>query len=88
MTQEQIIDEITKLPRKERWKIASRIIGLVRNGNQSLGENKFRRELSRDERLTIARSLSGTFKPEGKYMPLTKEEDREIIANYLEEKYR
>lgn len=88
MTQEGIIDEIKKLSRKERWTIASRIIGLVRNGDESLGENKFRRPLSHDERKALAMSLSGTFKPEGKYMPLTKEEDREIIAEYLEEKYR
>ena len=88
MTQERIINEIKKLPRKERWKIASKIMGLVRNGDERLGENKFRRPLSRDERRAIALSLSGTFKPEGKYMPMTKEEDREIMAEYLEEKYR
>lgn len=88
MTQERIIDEIRKLSRTERWKIASKIMGLVRNGDDRLGENKFRRPLTRDEKRTIALSLSGTFKPEGKYMPMTKEEDQEIIAEYLEEKYR
>lgn len=88
MTQEQIIAEIRGLPRKERWKIASRIMGIVREGDESLGENKFRRTLSREEKRAIALSLSGTFKPEGRYTPMTKEEDQEIIAEYLEEKYR
>ena len=88
MTQDRIIDEIRKLSRRDRWTIASKIMGLVRNGDDRLGENKFRRPLSREEKRTLAKSLSGTFKPEGKYMPMTKEEDQEIIAAYLEEKYR
>ena len=90
MTQEEILKEIGRLPRRERQALYARFSKAIRYGDdhvKNFDEDRFRVNLSREDRRAIAKSLSGTFKPEGRYMPLTKEEDREIILEYLEEKY-
>ena len=83
MTQEQIIGELAKLPVKERRELFHEVVRVVYYDHE---EPKFRQELSRENRRGIALALSGTFKPEGRYMPRTKEEDREVVMEYLEEK--
>ena len=87
MTQEQIIKEIAKLPPKDQRKLYSEFSKAIRHGDENFEGDKFRRELSREDRHAIALSLSGTFRSEGRYTPMTKEEDREVIMEYLQEKY-
>lgn len=89
LTQQEILKEIFTLPPSEQREIAGKI---SRNADQLTEKDadetdKFRRELSVDERVAIALSLSGCLKPEAGYTPMTKEEEREIIEEYLAEKY-
>ena len=88
LTQDQILEEISRLPKKEQRNLLVHLIEAMHHGEGDFEGDTFRGKLSREDRIAIARSLSGTFKPESRYMPMTKEEDREIIMEYLEEKYR
>jgi hypothetical protein len=88
MTQQQIFKEISLLPLSEQFEIIEKI---RRNAEQSAqngaDEDEFQRELSIKERVAIAMNLSGSLKPDGDYTPMTREEEREIIEEYLAEKY-
>lgn len=90
ISQKELIREISKLPvplqRELISKISRNLDGFVKNGYPE--ENKFQRELTKEERIALAKRLSGTFKPEKGYMPMTKEEDREIYYEHIMEKYR
>lgn len=88
MTQDELLKEISRLPRKEQRSLISRISRSIRLDKADESDDKFIRELTRENKIGIAKALSGTFKPEGRYLPMTKEEDREVIMEYLEEKYR
>ncbi len=89
LTQQEILKEIFTLPPSEQREIADKITRNAENLSESnLDEtDNFRRELSIDERIAIARNLSGCLKPESGYTPMTKEEERELIEEYLAEKY-
>jgi hypothetical protein len=50
-------------------------------------EDEFDGELTIDERIAITKNLAGCLKPEAKYTPMTKAEERELIEEYLLEKY-
>ncbi len=90
ISQKQLIREISKLPiplqRELIEKVSQNLNAFVENGYPE--ENKFQRELTKQERIALAKSLSGTFKPEEDFMPMTKEEDREIYYEHIMEKYR
>lgn len=82
LTQKEILNEIFTLPVSEQREIVEKI-------NQNAGriaENEDD-DLSLDERVAIAMELSGCLKPEAGYTPMTREEEREIIEEYLAEKY-
>jgi len=90
ISQKELIREISKLPvplqRELIEKVSRNLDAFVEGGQPE--ENKFQRELTKQERVAIAKSLSGSFKPENGYMPMTKEEDREIYYEHIMEKYR
>ncbi|MBK9215571.1 MAG: UPF0175 family protein [Chloracidobacterium sp.] len=44
-------------------------------------------EVAIHERIAITESLAGSLRPDGKYVPMTREEDRELIEEYLAEKH-
>ncbi len=90
ISQKELIREISRLPVPLQRELIDKV---SRNLDAFLEsrmpeENKFQRELSKQERMALAKSLSGTFKPENGYMPMTKEEDREIYYDHIMEKYR
>ncbi len=90
ISQKELIREISKLPvplqRELIDKVSQNLNAFVENGPAE--ENLFQRELMKEERIALAKSLSGTFKPDKGYMPMTKEEDREIYYEHIMEKYR
>jgi hypothetical protein len=90
ISQKEIIREISKLPvpiqRELIEKVSRNLDAFVGSGYPE--ENKFQQELTKEERIALAKSLSGTFKPNKGNMPMTKEEDREIYYEHIMEKYR
>lgn len=90
ISQKELIREISKLPvplqRELIGKVSRNLDAFEESGLPE--ENRFQRELTKQERVSLAKSLSGTFKPEKGYMPMTKEEDREIYYEHIMEKYR
>lgn len=89
MTQQQIFKEITALSLSEQREIVEKIRRNIEQATESdpTEEDDFRRELTIDERIAIAKNLSGSLKPDGGYTPMTREEERELIEEYLAEKY-
>lgn len=87
ITEDELIKEIEQLPFPRQRAIVARISRSLNEAGDA-DEDDLRRELSVDERSAIAASLSGTFRSESGYTGLTKEDDREVIMEYLEEKYR
>ena len=87
MTQEQIVNEIRRLPQSDQRSVVSQVSRDLRIADADVSDDKFFWEMTRENQIGIAKALSGTFKPEGRYMPMTKEEDREVVMEYLEEKY-
>ncbi len=89
MTQQEILNEVLTLPISEQLEIADKIQGNIslENGTNSSNRLENERELTIEERIAITKSLSGCLRPEGSYIPMTKEEDREVIEEYLLEKY-
>ena len=87
MTQQEIFQEVVSLPIIEQAELVEKI---GRNLKQSISENgdntAKEKELSVEERMAIVKSLAGSLKMENP--PMTKEEDREIIYEYLSEKYK
>ncbi len=89
MTQQQIFKEIALLPLTEQLELVEAVKrkSLRLNKNVSSEPDEFQRKLSVEERIAIAKNLSGCLKPDAGYIPMTKEEEREIIEEYLAEKY-
>jgi hypothetical protein len=89
MTQQQIFKEIALLPISEQLEIIDAVKrkSLHLKKNRSSEPDEFQRKLSVEERIAIAQNLSGCLKPDAGYVPMTKEEEREIIEEYLAEKY-
>ena len=88
MNQQEIFKEIVLLPLSEQLEVIEKVrhnIGLSAKKND-ITDNEFDRELTVDERIAIAKNLSGCLKPDGGYIPMTKEEEREFIEEYLAEK--
>jgi hypothetical protein len=84
MTQQEIIKEITAFPLFEQFEIVEKI---QRNIKQNLPpQNGLKKELSIAEKSVIVESLAGSLKM--KNPPMTKTEEREVIADYLAEKYK
>ncbi len=88
-TQQQIFKEIALLSISEQLEIVDAVKrkSLHLNKKSSSEPDEFQRKLSVDERIAIAKNLSGCLKPDAGYIPMTKEEEREIIEEYLAEKY-
>ncbi len=87
MTQQEIFREVVSLPFREQAELIEKISrnlkqGIAENGNQKTED----KELSIAERIAIVESLAGSLKMENP--PMTKEEDREVIYQYLSEKYK
>jgi hypothetical protein len=89
MTQQQIFKEIALLSISEQLEIVDAVKrkSLRLKKNNSSEPDEFQRKLSVEERIAIAKNLSGCLKPDAGYVPMTKEEEREIIEEYLAEKY-
>ncbi len=89
LTPNELLKEITMLPIPEQREIVKKVSRHIEYAEESSesGTDKFQPELSEQERLAIAKSLSGSLKPDSGYTPMTKEEDREVIEEYLAEKY-
>ncbi len=90
ISQKELIREISRSPvplqRELIGKVSRNLDAFVEDGYPK--ENKFQRELIIQERIALAKSFSGTFKPDKAYLPMTKEEDREIYYEHILEKYR
>ncbi|MGI9054295.1 MAG: hypothetical protein ACR2F2_00690 [Pyrinomonadaceae bacterium] len=87
MTQQEIFQEVVSLPFKEQAELVEKIGRNLKQGISENGDNTAKeKELSVEERMAIVKSLAGSLKMENP--PMTKEEDREIIYEYLSEKYK
>ena len=91
LTQKEILNEVFTLPIAKQREIAVEIQNHInekfQNKTNDLNGIEANRELTVEERIAVTKSLSGCLKPEGEYIPMTKEEDRELIEEYLLEKY-
>lgn len=89
LTQNEILNEVFALPISEQREIAEKIQEKIHqeNGSKDFTEDEFDGELTIDERIAVTKNLAGCLKPEGKYTPMTKAEERELIEEYLLEKY-
>jgi hypothetical protein len=89
LTQQEILNEVFALPTSEQRKIAEKIQEKIHQENEpkDFTEDEFDGELTIDERIAITKNLAGCLKPEAKYTPMTKAEERELIEEYLLEKY-
>lgn len=87
LTQKEILKEVLTLPIVEQKEIVEKVRRNIEQISERDVEDEFRRELSIDERIAIAKNLSGSLKPDGGYTPMTREEERELIEEYLAEKY-
>ena len=89
LIQQEILTGIFTLPISEQREIVEKIQENIGRENEPGGFNddEFDRELTIDERIAITKNLAGCLKPEGKYTPMTKAEERELIEEYLLEKY-
>ncbi len=91
LTQKEILNEVFTLPIAKQREIAVKIQNNInekfQNKINDLNGIEANRELTVEERIAITKSLSGCLKPEGQYTPMTKEEDIELIEEYLLEKY-
>ena len=91
LTPKEILNEVFTLPVAEQREIVVKIQSNVNekflNQTNDFDGSKADRKLTVQERVAITQSLSGCLKPEGKYVPMTKAEDRELIEEYLLEKY-
>ena len=85
--QVEIIKQIIHLPIGEQREIIEEVRRHIEQTTADETADEFRRELSVDERVAIAINLSGSLKPETGYVPMTREEEREVIEEYLAEKY-
>lgn len=89
MTQQQILQEFGKLPRNIKSVVLRKLLKAFEDDLENetvdlLVEEK--RELTKDERRRIAKSLGGSIKMENP--PMTKEEVREQYYGHLAEKYK
>ena len=87
LTQNEILRELLTLPVVEQREIIEKVRRNVEQAAERGVEDEFQRELTVDERIAIARNLAGSLRPEAGYTPMTREEEREIIEEYLAEKY-
>ena len=85
--QVEIIKQIIHLPIGEQREIIEEVRRHIEQTTVGEMADEFQRELSVDERVAIAINLSGSLKPETGYVPMTREEEREVIEEYLAEKY-
>jgi hypothetical protein len=92
MTQQEIIEQIKHFPISERVKIIEQIsqslltdLESEENGSAELNDEK--KELTTDDKIAIVENLYGSLHAEGKFIPMTKEEVREMRLEYLMEKY-
>lgn len=85
--QVELIEKIIHLPIAEQKEIIEKVRRNIEQTIEGEINDEFRRELSVDERVAIALNLSGCLKPENGYTPMTREEEREIIEEYLAEKH-
>ncbi len=87
LTQKEILNEVFTLPLVKQREIIEKVRRHIEQTTKGDVDDEFQRELSVDERIAIAKNLSGCLKPETGYVPMTKEEEREVIEEYLAEKY-
>lgn len=89
LTQKEILNKVFSLPIAEQREIVEKIQEKIHQENESddFTEDGFGSELTINERIAITKNLAGCLKPEGKYTPMTKAEERELIEEYLLQKY-
>ena len=85
MTQQQLVQEFKSYPKAKKSVIVSELLRILGDDLEETSRNGD--ELSIEERVEIARSLSGIAAAEGESPP-TDEEIREDYTNYLAEKYK
>jgi len=84
MTQQQIIQEFSRYPRATKSVVIRKLLEIFEQDFESSSDEK--KELSIEERVAIAKSLSGSLKM--KNPPMTKEETREMYYWHLAEKHK
>lgn len=97
MTQQEIYRHIAALPFREQKELVEKLSQNLKLENGENGNKEFEEELEKEtpngnelsinERIAIAINLSGCLRPEAGFIPMTREEEREVIEEYLEEKY-
>jgi hypothetical protein len=81
MTQQQMLQEFKTYPKAVKAVIIREMLQVFEKDLEEVE----REELSVEERLAIVESLAGSLKMENP--PMTREEERKIIEDYLMEKY-
>jgi hypothetical protein len=89
MNQQELFKEISQLPLSEQLEIVEKIRLRAEHSadEQPIESNGFTRESTIDDRIAIALDLAGSLKPTAGFTPMTRDEEREIIEEYLAEKY-
>jgi hypothetical protein len=81
MTQQQMLQEFKTYPKAIKAVIIREMLQVFEKDLEEIEQN----EHSVEERLAIVESLAGSLKMENP--PMTREEERKIIEDYLMEKY-
>lgn len=85
MTQQQIFEEFKSYPKAQKSVVIRQLLRMFEEDLEKEAQDG--NELSINERIAIAKNLSGCLRPEAGFIPMTREEEREVITEYLEEKY-
>jgi hypothetical protein len=92
MTPQEVIEQIKNFPVSDKIALINQISQSLltdfigeKNSQSEIAERN--RELSVEERIAIVESLYGSLRAEGQDVPMTREEEREIISEHLSEKY-
>lgn len=81
MTQQQMLQEFKTYPKAVKAVVIREFLQVFEKDLEEIEQN----ELSTKEKLSIVESLAGSLKMENP--PMSKEDDRKIIEDYLMEKY-
>lgn len=81
MTHQQLIQEFKSYPKTVKAVVIRELLQVFEKDLEEFEQN----ELSAKQKLSLVESLSGSLKMQN--MPMNKDDDRKLIADYLTEKY-
>lgn len=91
MTPQEVIQEIKHFSVDEKNFLIERITESLRETTQTENENlQFedeKRELTINDKVAIVHNLYGSLRAENEFIPMSKDEERELRFEYLMEKY-